>query len=1331
MTELQKGIADMTAEQRRASLARLVQEQFGKLEMFPASEGQRRLWLARKLDPGGAVFNFPAAFATKHPLDADILERSLHLLVERHAALRTTFRLSGNSLKQLVRQRSPFTLERVDAASWPQERVLERLSERAFLPFDLEKDPAFRATLFHRGSVGSILLLNWHHIVTDGWSLTVMLGELSFLYSAISRGEEPRLPFAPPYSDFALEQDALLASDEGKRYAEDWRALFEDAPPLRIPGELLPDSKSAAGAGVIEFSLPRETYAKIREHASQASVTPFVFLLAGFQTLLYRHTGQSQIAIQFPMTGRQTSRFGGSVGYFVNMALAVARISGESSFANVLQEVNRQVRLALERQAYPSSHVLGDGGLGRFSGVCFALQSLRQDPDAGFDLGGIPVEPLRLAPQTSGFPLEIQLFETDSRLGGVFLFDRSRFDDTDVRALAERYEALLSALAADPNPRIQTVDICPAAEKDLQLLEWNRAQRVFPSRSLYDLFAEQASKSPDAPAIFHEDEIVSYRDLLERSQIAASNLRSIGVGRDVPVALLLPRSIDAVAWMLGTLAAGGAYVPLDPNHPTARIAAILEDVSPAAVVTTEILRNRLPSTFPNVLEIDTAAPGSEFAADGSTPEGLAYVLYTSGSTGRPKGVAIEHRSAAALVQWAREQFSSAELAGVLASTPFTFDLSIFELFVPLSSGGSVVLVENLLALPASKRARQVTLINTVPTLAKALLQAGPLPASVRVVNLAGEPLSPSLVRQVYAAGSVEKVYDLYGPTEDTTYSTFALRRPDGPQTVGRPVAGTQTYILDNRQRPVPIGVAGELYLAGDGLARCYWNDAALTAERFVPNPFSADAGARMYHTGDRARYRWTGDIELLGRTDQQVKLRGVRIELGEVESALRAHEGVEDAVALVQPIRGGEPALVGYFTASSEPPPSASDLARFLSRRLPRSMVPTLFVARDCFPRTANGKIDHDALAPPESANRGESKPEALAPRSRIEAKLLAIWRTALEISEIGVDDDFFDLGGHSLAAVQIAASICKEFEIQLPASVLLDYPTIAKLAVRVSGDRKGAEWKSLVNLQPRGSKPPLFCFHADSGLILMYKDLAGEMGLDRPIYGLQSVGLGSERQPFQDVASMVKAYVEEIRSVQAAGPYYLAGFCMGAYLALEAARQLELAGERVAFVASFSTDGEWRTREGLAFHARNLSRLEPAKMPLYLIERSAYRLACSISPIVRNLGFLSRRGAAQFPAWARHLEVQEINRRANQTFRPQPFSGKAVVFQGRDESFRDPVPFWSSMAGRGVEVVPIAGKEVGVLRQPNVRILAQRLTEWLEKADAELQPASAHACSA
>ncbi|HKP77432.1 MAG TPA: amino acid adenylation domain-containing protein, partial [Longimicrobiaceae bacterium] len=984
-----------------------------------------------------------------------LLERALDGLLRRHAALRTVFPVVGGEPMQYVVPGSHYTLPAEPFAVDDGAALQARLAAETARPFDLAAGPLFRALLL-RGEGEDVLLLVIHHLVFDGWSTGVLLRELGALYDAFARGEPATLPSLPArYADYALWQRERLARVEDAQLAW-WRARLAGAPALlELPTDRpRPAAQSHRGAQH-RLRLPRELMERARALGRDEGATLHMVVLAALSVVLARHAGAEELVVGSIHAGRTHPDAEPLVGFFANTLPIRAELAGDPDFRGSVRQVRDRTLEAYDRQDVPFDRLVEavcpvrSPSHAPLVQVAFAFQDA---PAAGLRLGDAEVRYEWVDPGTAQFDLSLLLDEDEAGAAGVVEYATDLFDAATVARLAGHLEQVLAQAVAAPDGALSRLSLLTDAERRL-LEDWNRTEAPFPAElCIHQLFEAQAARTPHAVALVCEERTVTYGALNARANRLAHRLMALGVGPEDRVGVCMRRGPEMVAALLAVLKAGGAYVPLDPAYPAERLAFTLRDASVAALLTEPELRCLAPvADGVAVLDAtDDGGLGDEPAHDPApraTPRNLAYLIYTSGSTGVPKGVAIEHRSAVAMLAWGADVYPADVLDGMLASTSICFDISVFELFLPLSVGGRVIIVENALALPKSAVAAQVRLVNTVPSAIAALLKAGGIPAGVRTVNLAGEPLRPELADAVYARPGIEKVYDLYGPSEDTTYSTFALRAPGGPETIGRTIANSRAYVLGPGMQPLPVGVAGELYLGGMGLARGYLGRPSLTAERFVPDPFSAEPGARLYRTGDRIRWKSDGTLEYWGRLDNQVKVRGYRIELGEVESALRRHPGVRECVVVVREDAPGDRRLVAYLAGDAD----ADALRAHLKTTLPEYMVPGAFVVMDHLPLNPNGKIDRKALPAPGPA----ASPSPAAPRTPVEEVLAAIWGEVLGREQVGAGDDFFALGGHSLLATRVVSRIAEVFGVELTMRALFEAPTLAALAARVEAARR------------------------------------------------------------------------------------------------------------------------------------------------------------------------------------------------------------------------------------------------------------------------------------
>lgn len=1030
---------------------------------IPVSSTQLRLWFLNQLVQGSPLHNIPVGIRLSGVLHREALERSLNTIIGRHESLRTTFRVVSGQPVQVIAPELTLTLNLIEVSASERDVELQRLvNQEARQPFDLAIGPLVRVKLFRLDEHEHVLLIVLHHIIADGWSVSVLIREMLELYDAYSDGRSVALPeLKIQYADYAVWEQTRLNDPELDKHLAYWRQqLGEQLPLLRLPAERPRPAQLSYEGARTSFRIDRDILEKLKEISEREQTTLFMIVLAALNVLLYRYTGQHDIVVGTPIANRSVRETGSLIGCFVNTLAVRTSIEGNETFRNFLGVVRRVMLDAYLHQEVPFEKVVEELQPHRSLShaplfqVMLAFQNHATVPTKA---GELTLSRMEVDSGTAQFDLLLFIDEDAHGLSGSLEYSTDLFDEPTIKRMVDHFATVLRGVAENPDELVSVIPLLTEPEQQQLIVEWNRTTTAFPTGNcLHDLFAAQVEETPDAIALVTDSEQFTYRELNARANRLAIKLRRLGVGPEVLVGLCVDRSSAMVVGMLGILKAGGAYLPLDPAYPKDRLAFMLEDGDVPVLVTQRALLGNLPEIKAQTVFMDHAAAdlieeGGEDLTAGADADNLAYVIYTSGSTGKPKGVAIQHHSAVTLMYWAKSVFSPEELSGLLASTSICFDLSVFEIFVPLSWGGKIILAENALELPAIHETAQVSLINTVPSAMGELLKMKGVPASVRTVNLAGEPLRSVLSRQVLTETSAEKLYNLYGPSEDTTYSTFARIGQDSDYrtTIGRPIANTEAYILDQHLNPLPVGVTGELYLSGEGVARGYLNRPDVTATRFIPNPFSVVPGRRFYKTGDLARYLPDGTIDFLGRGDSQVKIRGFRIELGEIQSVLLTHPALQEAVVIVY----GEDAnqqLAAYLVSKPRQTiPSTTELRSFLSEKLPAFMVPSVFVALESMPLTPNGKINRRALPPPTKTSVNSSH-EFVAPRNKTEELVASIWSNLLDVEKVGIFDNFFDLGGHSLLATRFVSRLRESLQVELPLKAVFLFPTIAELAPRI-----------------------------------------------------------------------------------------------------------------------------------------------------------------------------------------------------------------------------------------------------------------------------------------
>ena len=958
-----------------------------------------------------------------------------------------------------------------------------------------------------------MLLLTLHHIVVDAWSVTILYRELAALYAAELDGRDPGLqPLPVQYADYALWQRERLGGAAMEGELAYWRERLEGTATLALPTDRPHPVVQSFRGTTHRFSLPRESWEAATVLARRNGATPFMVLLAAFDALLFRWSGTEDVVVGSPVAGRTPEQTEPLVGVFLNTLALRADLSGDPTFAGLLGRVREATLDAYAHQEVPFERLVEELKIERSLArhpLFQVIFSMHAEATGAPELPGLVVEAGEGDSGTTKVDLVLAAAEHEGEMHCVFQYASDLWDAETIERMAAHLRVLLAAAAADPQLRLSQLPLMPPEEEALVVHEWNRTGAEHPrGLAIHHLFEAAADANPNAVAVSHAAGTLTYRELDERANRLAHRLARLGIGPEVRVAVCMERTPELVVALLAVLKAGGGYVPIDPAYPAERIAWMLEDSGAPVLLTDrgqgtgdnsrgqgtgdrgQPARAGLPSFAGTVIRVDAdwaaiaAAESAERPKVAVWPGNVAYAIYTSGSTGRPKGVQIEHRSTVALLHWLKEHVSDEERSAVLGSTSVSFDVSIAEIFGTLCWGGRLILVRNALAVGEIPAGEAPVLASMAPSAAAELLRTGAIPPSVRVLNLGGEALPNALAQGLYDTGTVERVVNLYGPTEDTTYSTYSVVEPGGERVwIGRPVANTRAYVVDAAFRPVPVGVWGELYLAGEGLSRGYHRQPALTAERFVPNPFDPP-GSRMYRVGDRVRWRTasaevrecgsaldsregqrtpalphsrtavpalphsrTGVLEYQGRLDHQVKVRGHRVETGEIEAVLAEHPALQEAAVVARADASGDVRLVAYVVASAgHEAPAAGELRTFLKARLPDYMVPAGFVALDRLPLSPNGKVDRLSLSehvPAEAPREGRAEP-----RSVPERAIARVWEEVLQLpGKVGMDDNFFEIGGHSLLVGRMQERLKDALGVEVPVVDLFLYPTVRSLA--------------------------------------------------------------------------------------------------------------------------------------------------------------------------------------------------------------------------------------------------------------------------------------------
>ncbi|MEH1787861.1 MAG: amino acid adenylation domain-containing protein [Nostoc sp.] len=1069
MTSNHEQINDISPEKKRELLAKLLQENVSQLQTFPMSFGQQRLWFIDQLQPGNFANHISAALRLTGFLNQAALLQTLDEIVRRHEVLRTTFATMEEKPVQVIIPNLSLNLPTInleELSEVEQEAEVKKLViQEIQQPFNLSQAPLLRATLLRLKETEHILVFTMHHIISDGWSMGVLTQEVAVLYEAFSKRQPSLLSELPiQYVDFAAWQRKRLQGELLQSQISYWKNQLEGAPKLlELPTDYPRPAVSSFQGASYSFELSDDLYVALNKLSQQYGSTLFMTLLAAFQTLLWHYTGSEDIVVGSPIANRDRTELEGLIGFFANTIALRTNLAGNPTFEDLLTRVRTKLLGAYAHQDLPFEQLVEELQPQRnlsYTPVFQVMFVLQNTPMSVFELPGLTISPLTIDNGSAKFDLTLEITETPQKLFANLEFNTDLFESSTIKRMAGHFQTLLQEIIANPKLRLSELSLLTEAEKRQLLVEWNDTQVNYPQdQCIHQLFETQVERTPDSIAVVFADQQLSYCELNARANQLAHYLQALGVKPEVLVGICVERSLLMVIGLLAILKAGGAYIPLDPSYPQERIAFILEDTQAPVLLTQESLLEAMPQHKAKLVCLDTdwqtiAQQTQENLLSVVTTDNLAYVIYTSGSTGRPKGVMIQHASTVAMLDWANKTFAMSAMQGVLASTSICFDLSVFEVFVPLCCGGKVILIENALLLPTLPTTLDVTLINTVPSVISQLLRTDGIPASVQIVNVAGEPLHNKLVQQLYQQDNIQKVFNLYGPSEDTTYSTFAWIHKDTSNTppIGRPIHNTQIYLLDQNLQPVSVGVPGMLYIGGAGLARGYLNKAELTADKFIPNPYANLPGERLYKTGDQARYLPNRDIEYIGRVDYQVKVRGFRIELLEIEAVILEYPAVQEAVVAVHFSQVDSQQIVAYVVPQIEQTLTIPELRSFLEAKLPSYMVPAAFVILSALPLTPNGKVNRKTLPTPDTA-RPEDK-ELVVPQTTIEKQLAGIWAEVLGLENISINDNFFGLGGDSILSLQVISK-AKQTGLHLTPKQMFQYQTITQLATVIDTTQK------------------------------------------------------------------------------------------------------------------------------------------------------------------------------------------------------------------------------------------------------------------------------------
>lgn len=1323
----------------------------------PLSQNQQGLWVLSQLMPDSFLYQIPKALRLTGNLNIEALRHTLDAIVERHESLRTIFKTVDGVPMQVVVDHARVELPLIDLSAMPEaereEEVRRILALEGRRPFNLSEGPLIRCHLLRLTASEHIVLVTTHHIVTDGWSMGIFDRELMELYEAFAMGRPSPLPELPvQYTDYAVWHRQWFSGEVYQSQLAYWKKQFATTPPvLELPTDHSRSNFQAYRAyrGIQQtLSLNPELTRKINEFCRKEEATPFMTLLAAFKVLLHRYTGEEDIVVGSPIAGRCMAETEPLIGLFINVLALRDDLSGDPTFRELLTRVKDTALGAYAHQDLPFETLVRELQPDRTltqNPIFQAMFVLQNEPMPTLEFAGIKSTHVQVENITTNFDLTLDIVERNGQYLIKFESNAALFAEATITRMMGHFETMLAGIIADPRQKLSGLPMLTEDERGQLLGAWTDTATDYPAnKCVHELFDEQVRRTPEAIAVAFEDEQLTYAELYRRANRLANYLRTLGVGPDTLVGVHMERSAKLIVALLGIVKAGGAYLPLDLAYPKERMEFMLADARAPVLLTEKSLLDDSPKTDGKTVCVDDErelissfsdiAPENVNAADN-----LIYVIYTSGSTGTPKGVAVPHVAVNRLIFNTNYVEITSEDRIAQASNA-SFDAATFEIWGALLHGAQLIGIPRDLTLSPRRfaeelRRQQVSMMFLTTALFNQIARDVPDAfATMRQLMFGGEAVDVGAVKQIVAHGSPQRLVHVYGPTESTTFATaYLVESVSADATtipIGRAISNTQTFILDTNLNPVPVGVPGDLYLGGDGLAREYLNHAALTNEKFVANP--CKAGARLYKTGDVARYLPDGNIEFVGRKDHQVKIRGFRIELGEIEAALAEHPFVAECIVNLVEGEYGDKRLIAYFVATAMDEAHPGNLRDFMRNKLPEYMLPTAFVRLESLPLSPNGKIDRRALPVPETTEAAATS-KYVPPRDELELKLSKIWEKVLPVRPIGVNDNFFDLGGHSLLAVRMFSLIEKAFERNLPLATLFQAPTISALAEVMRGESWPAAWSSLVVINGGGTQRPFFCIHAAGGNVLEYYDLARHLGPDQPFYGLQAQGLDGKEEPHTTIREMAAHYIKEMRDVQPEGPYFIGGRSSGGTIAFEMACQLKAAGEEVALLALLDTypagyfkllphgkasRGRMQQMlERVRAHAANLGELGFAAKLTYLANKLKYAPAKIKHKAYRRAYKMYERIGRPLPTVLKNIE--ELNFMAAREYLPQVYSGRATLFSATDltASF-DVEDGWRQLVDE-LEVHKIPGNHLDMIKEPHVQVLAEKLRLCLNTADA------------
>jgi amino acid adenylation domain-containing protein len=1316
----------------------------------PATEPQIEIWTSCLI--GGAdascAYNDSASLLLTGNFDKDAMYRALQALSDRHESLRTVFTADGKNF--VVYDNPPVNIDYHDLSlqSEAQNRLFIQnyARQNAITPLDMVNGPLFKPSILKLNNNEHYLTFIAHHIICDGWSIGIMMQDMSKLYTAFATGERPDLPPAPRYSDYAIEQTEAGESEESRQTEQYWIDQFNGSSHLlNVPTDNPRPAMRTYKSKRADFTLDAALVAEVKQMARKAGTSFVTTLMAAFEVFLQQITGHEEIILGLPAAGQSATGNYGLVGHCVNLLALRSYPKGELSFVEYLKQRKTEVLDAYDHQNYTFGSLLKKLNIPRDASR-LPLVPVVFNIDIGMDEGvhfhGLKHSYITTGREYENFEIFLNITDHKDALVLEWSYNTQIFEAATISRMMDEYAHLLKQVVKSPDMLIGKLPLMRKDELMAQLNTWNNTRVPYPKeKSLHQVISEMAAKNPGSIALKFNNETYTYRQLNERANQLAAVLIADGVKVGDKIAVSLDRAAELVVSLLAVMKAGGVYVPLDPIFPINRINYMLADSQAVKLITTikysgqyesnaqEILLHEIWPTLDDMPTADPEVP--------VTGRDLLYILYTSGSTGQPKGVQIAHHNAVNFLYSMQKEPGMTAADKLLAVTTISFDIAGLELFLPLITGAQIVLADAAtakdgMALLEIIRKEKISVMQATPYTWRILLEAGWETEKIKVI-CGGEALPMDLATRILDRAS--SLWNVYGPTETTIWSTIKqITTEDKTISIGRPIDNTFIYILDKFQNPLAPGAAGEIYIGGEGVAKGYHDQPILNYEKFVDDPFTGEPGAMMYRTGDLGMYLNDGNLMYISRIDAQVKIRGYRIETGEIEFHMAKDPDLKQAVVIARPDSNGVDRLVAYVVFKDDfVCKSFNECVSYwrndLRGAVPDYMIPDSFIQVDAMPLTPNGKVDKKALAAL-GAIPAERQDLYIAPRTNVEKMVADIWKEHLNIEKVGVYDNFFELGGHSLIAVKVMAQIEKETGNRLPLAILFENSTVEKLALILGMDGRSITWDSLVPIKPKGTKMPIYIVHGAGLNVLLFNTLANNMDADQPVYGMQAKGLNGVDEPLNRMEDIAAHYISAIRAQNPDGPFALAGFSFGGIIAWEMARQLEALNLEVRMLAMFDTYAyrtpyydTWlvnKVKRGMYFGRRLWYSLTFQEGFTKTVQHRTKAVSRIATRLLWKLKY-GEQQEQQVGFFGYSNKIDEMNDVAQQHYKIEPYNISVELFRAEVRSFYlDDFEFmgWKPYALKGVNIHKIPGEHNTIFKSPNDKEFARILQECLNAAN-------------